>query len=69
MAVLCGLTNTKVTGVKEISGYGYLVVVRMVESQDAMTADVPKLPWIMIKTISQRITAEIPEVTLMLLFQ
>ena len=31
--------------------------------QDAMTADVPKLPWIMIKTISQRITAEIPEVT------
>ena len=58
------LTNTKVTGVKgDLRDYGYLVVVRMVESQDAMTADVPKLPWIMIKTISQRITAEIPEVT------
>jgi GMP synthase (glutamine-hydrolysing) len=58
------LTDTKVTGVKgDIRDYGYLVVVRMVESLDAMTAHVPELPWPMIKTISQRITAEIPEVT------
>jgi GMP synthase (glutamine-hydrolysing) len=58
------LTNTKVTGVKgDIRDYGYLVVLRMVESLDAMTADVTELPWMMIKTISQRITAEIPEVT------
>jgi GMP synthase (glutamine-hydrolysing) len=58
------LTNTKVTGVKgDIRDYGYLVVLRMVESLDAMTAHVPELPWEMIKTISQRITAEIPEVT------
>jgi GMP synthase (glutamine-hydrolysing) len=58
------LTNTKVTGVKgDIRDYGYLVILRMVESLDAMTADVPELPWPMIKTISQRITAEIPEVT------
>ncbi|MGV8144287.1 MAG: glutamine-hydrolyzing GMP synthase [Methanothermobacter sp.] len=58
------LTNTKVTGVKgDIRDYGYLVVLRMVESLDAMTAHVPELPWNMIKTISQRITAEIPEVT------
>ena len=35
----------------------------MVESIDAMTANVPELPWSMVKTISQRITAEIPEVT------
>jgi GMP synthase (glutamine-hydrolysing) len=35
----------------------------MVESLDAMTADVPELPWNMVKTISQRITAEISEVT------
>lgn len=58
------LTNTKVTGVKgDIRDYGYLVVIRMVESLDAMTAHVPELPWDLIKTISQRITAEIPEVT------
>ncbi|HTX61497.1 MAG TPA: glutamine-hydrolyzing GMP synthase [Methanobacterium sp.] len=58
------LTDTKVTGVKgDIRDYGYLVVLRMVESLDAMTAHVPKLPWNMIRTISQRITAEIPEVT------
>lgn len=58
------LTDTKVTGVKgDIRDYGYLVVLRMVESLDAMTAHVPELPWSMIKAISQRITAEIPEVT------
>jgi len=58
------LTDTKVTGVKgDIRDYGYLVVLRMVESIDAMTANVPELPWHMVKTISQRITAEIPEVT------
>jgi GMP synthase (glutamine-hydrolysing) len=58
------LTDTKVTGVKgDIRDYGYLVVLRMVESLDAMTAHVPELPWNMIKIISQRITAEIPEVT------
>ncbi len=58
------LTDSKVTGVKgDIRDYGYLVVLRMVESMDAMTANVPELPWSMIKRISQRITAEIPEVT------
>jgi GMP synthase (glutamine-hydrolysing) len=58
------LTDTKVTGVKgDIRDFGYLVVLRMVESWDAMTADVPELPWEMIKTISTRITAEVPEVT------
>jgi len=35
----------------------------MVESIDAMTANVPELPWKMVKNMSQRITAEIPEVT------
>jgi GMP synthase (glutamine-hydrolysing) len=58
------LTDTKVTGVKgDIRDYGYLVVLRMVESWDAMTAHVPELPWDMIRKISARITAEIPEVT------
>jgi len=58
------LTDTKVTGVKgDIRDYGYLVVLRLVESLDAMTANVPELPWEMIKTMSRRITAEIPQVT------
>ena len=58
------LTDTKVTGVKgDIRDYGYLVVIRMVESVDAMTAHVPELPWDLIKRISQRITAEVSEVT------
>ena len=58
------LTNTQVTGVKgDQRDFGYLVVLRMVESLDAMTANVPELPWNIIQTISQRITAEIPEVT------
>jgi len=58
------LTDTKVTGVKgDIRDYGYLVVIRMVESIDAMTAHVPELPWDLIKRISQRITAEVSEVT------
>lgn len=58
------LTDTKVTGVKgDIRDYGYLVVLRMVESLDAMTAHVPELPWKVIKIMSRRITAEIPEVT------
>ncbi|MCZ3366730.1 MULTISPECIES: glutamine-hydrolyzing GMP synthase [Methanobacterium] len=58
------LTDTKVTGVKgDIRDFGYLVVLRMVESWDAMTANVPELPWGMIRTISARITAEVSEVT------
>ena len=64
MAIFCCINRTKVTGVKEdIRDYGYLVVLRMVESIDAMTANVPELPWDMVKTMSRRITAEIPEVT------
>lgn len=58
------LTDTMVTGVKgDIRDFGYLVVLRMVESIDAMTARVPELPWDLIRRISKRITAEIPEVT------
>lgn len=58
------LTNTKVTGVKgDQRDFGYLVVVRMVASFDAMTAYVPEVPWELIRTISRRITSEISEVT------
>jgi len=58
------LTDTMATGVKgDMRDFGYLIVLRMVESIDAMTAQVPELPWELIKRISKRITAEIPEVT------
>jgi len=58
------LTDTKVTGVKgDQRNFGYLVVLRLVESNDAMTAYVPKLPWEIIRKISNRITSEVPEVT------
>ena len=58
------LTDTKVTGVKgDQRDFGYLVVVRIVNSIDAMTASVAELPWDLIQTISKRITSEISEVT------
>lgn len=58
------LTDTKVTGVKgDQRDFGYLVVLRIVASVDAMTAYVPELPWVVIRSISKRITSEISEVT------
>ena len=58
------LTDSKVTGVKgDQRDFGYLVVLRIVDSVDAMTAYVPELPWKVIQTMSQRITSEISEVT------
>ena len=58
------LTDTKVTGVKgDQRDFGYLVVVRIVNSIDAMTASVAELPWNLIQTISKRITSEVSEVT------
>ncbi|MCL2115354.1 MAG: glutamine-hydrolyzing GMP synthase [Methanobrevibacter sp.] len=58
------LTDTKVTGVRgDQRDFGYLVVLRMVASTDAMTAYVPELPWSVVRTISKRITSEISEVS------
>ncbi|MDR2624487.1 MAG: glutamine-hydrolyzing GMP synthase [Methanobrevibacter sp.] len=57
------LTDSKVTGVKgDQRDFGYLVVIRMVTSLDAMTAEVPELPWDLIKTISKKITSEVSQV-------
>lgn len=42
--------------------YKYPVVVRVVESKDAMTANFSKIPFDLLETISTRITNEIPEV-------
>lgn len=58
------LTDNKVTGVKgDQRDFGYLVVLRIIDSIDAMTAYVPELPWNVIQRISKRITSEISEVT------
>jgi len=58
------LTDTKVTGVKgDQRDFGYLVVIRLISSVDAMTATVPELPWEVVRTISKRITSEVSEVT------
>lgn len=58
------LTDTKVTGVKgDQRDFGYLVVLRLVSSVDAMTAYIPELPWNVIREMSKRITSEIPQVT------
>jgi len=58
------LTDTLVTGVsKNQRKCGYLIVLRLIASNDAMTAYVPEIPWKLLKSMSKRITSEIQEVT------
>ena len=58
------LTDTKATGVKGDSrAYGYVVAVRTIESQEAMTANFAQIPYSVLEKISTRISNEIPQVT------
>jgi len=57
------LLSDKGTGVEEgRRKFGDIVVVRSVESRDAMTAEPTPLPWETLMRLSRRLTSEIPEV-------
>jgi len=57
------LLNDKATGMKNKKrSFGNIIVIRSVESKDAMTASVTKVPWQVLEKIRDRIIREIPEV-------
>jgi GMP synthase (glutamine-hydrolyzing) (EC 6.3.5.2) len=57
------LTDVKSVGVMgDFRTYGYLVAIRAVTSEDAMTADWAKLPYDLLSIISNRIVNEVKEV-------
>jgi GMP synthase (glutamine-hydrolysing) len=59
-AILTDLRSVGVMG--DFRTYGYLVAVRAVTSQDAMTADWARLPYNLLASISNRIVNEVPGV-------
>jgi len=57
------LTDTKSVGVMgDYRTYGYLIALRAVTSEDAMTADWARLPYDLLARISNRIVNEVPGV-------
>ncbi len=57
------LTDTKSVGVMgDFRTYGYLIAIRAVTSEDAMTADWARLPYDLLARVSNRIVNEVPEV-------
>jgi GMP synthase (glutamine-hydrolysing) len=57
------LLNDKGTGIEEGKRkFGDIIIVRSVESKDAMTAESTEVPWRNLRKIAERITSEIPEV-------
>lgn len=59
------LAGDKATGVSEGGGrkYGHIVIVRIVDSTDAMTAVPSELPWPLLGRMRDRILRELPSVT------
>jgi len=55
------LLKDKATGVKKGKrAFGEIIVVRSVDSKDAITAGVTRIPWKVLEKIQKRITLEIP---------
>jgi GMP synthase (glutamine-hydrolysing) len=60
---LAVLLNDKATGIKNKKrSFGNIIVIRSVESKDAITASVTKVPWSILERIRDRIIKEIPQV-------
>jgi len=58
------LLDSKATGVRDGSRvYGFITVVRIVSSSDALTAKFVEIPYSKLRRIAERITSEVPEVT------
>ncbi|MFH1678615.1 MAG: ATP-binding protein [Candidatus Omnitrophota bacterium] len=57
------LLNDKATGIKaKKRAFGNIIVIRSVESKDAMTASVTRIPWQVLEAIRDRIIKDIPQV-------
>lgn len=59
-AVLTGVKSVGVMG--DHRTYGYLIAVRAINSEDAMTADWARLPYDLLARISDRIVNEVPDI-------
>jgi GMP synthase (glutamine-hydrolysing) len=58
------LLNDQGTGIeKGKRKFGNIIIIRSVESKDALKAGVTKVPWTVLTKITKRITKEIPQVT------
>ena len=55
--------DMKVSGVKdEKRATGYVCIIRAVNTKDAMSCSVPEIDWAVLKTITDRITSEVPSI-------
>ena len=59
-----GLLSSKTVGLKgDARCYGYTIVIRIVESINAMTADIVRVEWDILEKITSRITNEVKGIT------
>ena len=57
----CSIPDFRATGVRDgLRAFEWPVIVRCVNTVDAMTATVPELDWALLKKITDRILAEVP---------